>query len=84
MTRLELIITSLSEEVTRIVTVRDDAQGFNENQDAAVKGGVIGGRARVNLEADLGEMVVSSDNFLGLKGDKDKNVLPSGDATPPQ
>ena len=64
MTRLELIITSLSEEVTRIITVRDDAQGFNENQEAALKGGVIGGRARLNLEIDLAEKVVSSDNFL--------------------
>jgi hypothetical protein len=77
MTPIELILTSLSEEVTRMVTVRDDAQGFNENLDAAVKGGEAGKTARENVERITGEKVVSSENFLGLKGGKMEELPPS-------
>jgi DNA-damage-inducible protein D len=71
MTPLELIFTALGEEMTRVVTIRDDAQGFNENHDAAQKGGELAGKARENLETNYGEEVVSNKNFLALKG-KDK------------
>jgi DNA-damage-inducible protein D len=76
MTPIELILTSLSEEVTRIVTVEDDAQGFNENLDAATKGGEAGRKARENVERITGKKVVSSDNFLGLKGGEKTDELP--------
>ena len=76
MTRLELILTSLSEEVTRTVTVDANAQGFHENHEAAIKGGAIGGRARTNLEADLGKSIVSPQNYLGLKGTDKPDELP--------
>ncbi len=82
MTRLELILTSLSEEATRIITVETDAQGFNENHEAAIKGGKAGGRARRNLEKDIKKAVVSSENFFGLKGSDDKEALPPSDDTP--
>jgi DNA-damage-inducible protein D len=81
MTRLELILTSLSEEVTRTVTVDANAQGFHENHEAAIKGGAIGGRARANLEADLGKPIVSSQNFLNIKGGNKPDELPSDDKT---
>ena len=68
MTPMELILTAFSEEATRQVTVRDDAQGFNENFDAAQLGGRIGDDALKNFEGKTGLKVVSSDNFLGLKG----------------
>jgi DNA-damage-inducible protein D len=76
MTPIELILTSLSEEVTRMVTVREDAQGFNENLDAAVKGGEAGKTARENVERITGEKVVSRENFLGLKGGEKSEELP--------
>ena len=79
MTRLELILTSLSEGATRIITVETDAQGFNENNEAAVKGGAAGGRARRNLEKDIQKAVVSAENFLGLKGNDDKGALKQDD-----
>ena len=82
MTRLELILTSLSEEATRIITVETDAQGYNENHEAAIKGGAAGGRARRNLEKDIKKAVVSSENFLGLKGNDNKGALPPSDDTP--
>jgi DNA-damage-inducible protein D len=79
MTRFELILTSLSEESTRFLAVRDNAQGFHENHDVAVKGGHIGGTARKNLERQLGESVVSSENNLGLKGGDKPDEISEGD-----
>ena len=67
MTPLELIFTALSEETTRLFVVNDDAQGFNENHEAAQKGGHAMGKARQNYEKETGLKVVSTDNFLGLK-----------------
>lgn len=82
MTPLELAFTALSEEITRTVTVRDDAQGFNETMDAAIEGGSIAGEARQNAEKRLGQKVVSSTNYLGLIGEKkDLEKLGDGEAT---
>lgn len=64
MTPLELILTALGEEVTRTLAIKDNAVGFNENLEAAAKGGEAGGRARRNVEEITGEKVVSSENFL--------------------
>jgi DNA-damage-inducible protein D len=76
MTPIELILTSLGEEATRLVAIRDDAQGFHENQDAAQIGGKIGGKARMNLEEETGLKIVSSENFLGLEKREEKSGLP--------
>jgi DNA-damage-inducible protein D len=76
MTPMELILTALSEEVTRTITKDQDAQGFNESHEAAIKGGEIGGQARRNVEKGTGKPVVSSENFLGLKGGESVNELP--------
>jgi DNA-damage-inducible protein D len=64
MTTLELIFTMLGEESTRRIAVRDDAQGFNENHEAAQKGGYATGSALERYEKISGESVVSSENFL--------------------
>ena len=82
MTPLELAFTALSEEITRTVTVRDDAQGFNETLDSAIEGGSIAGEARQNAEKRLGQKVVSPANYLGLIGEKkDLEKLSDGEAT---
>ncbi len=64
MTDLELILTSLGEAVTRTVAIEQDAQGFDENKGAAIKGGQAGGQARRNVEKITGKKVVSSENYL--------------------
>jgi DNA-damage-inducible protein D len=66
MTPLELIFTALSEEITRKLSIKEDAQGFAENHETAQEGGQITGRFRQETEAKLGEKVVSSQNFLNL------------------
>lgn len=80
MTPLELIFTALSEETTRQFVVRDDAQGFNENHDAAQRGGTAMGKARQNYEKETGLKVVSKDNYLGLKGAESSQKLLGNDA----
>ena len=64
MTPLELIFTALGEEATRQISIRDDAQGFPENHDAAHHGGGIAGSALQNFEEKFGDRVVSPTNFL--------------------
>ena len=72
MTPLELIFNSLGEETTRILSIKRDAQGFEENHDAALDGGTMAGNARGNYEKQLGEKVVSDKNYL-------KQLPPSSD-----
>ena len=73
MTPLELIFTALGEEATRQVTLRDDAQGFNENYDAAKEGGEAAGEARDRFEKRIGQKVVSDKNFLN-QGEEMKEI----------
>jgi DNA-damage-inducible protein D len=75
MTDLELILTALGEAVTRTVAIDTDAQGFDENKTAAVKGGQAGGMARRNVEKITGKKVVSKENFL--KASDDIKELPT-------
>jgi hypothetical protein len=75
MTNFELLFSALGEEAVRSITVDKDAQGFEENQIAAIKGGTMADNARRNFEKELGKPVVSTDNFLGLNG-SEKRELP--------
>jgi DNA-damage-inducible protein D len=72
MTPLELIFTALGEEITRSESVDMDAQGFNENHEAAQKGGSLAGKARQLVEKERGKKVVSSENFLSLNANKNE------------
>lgn len=64
MTTLELIFTQLGEEMTRKLTIEQEAIGFNENAKTARQGGRAAGDARRAAEKRTGVKVVSSDNFL--------------------
>ena len=79
MTPLELVFTALSEEVTRSIAVKDDAQGFEQNQEAAAYGGSLAADARLRLERERGVKVVSVENFLNLKSGDIKDALPNSD-----
>ena len=50
MNDMELIFTMLGEASTTRIARNKDAQGFNENKDAAVEGGTVAGIARKELE----------------------------------
>ena len=64
MTDLELIFSMLGEAGTTEIARRKDAQGFDDNRDAAKQGGAVAGNARKELEAKTGVPVVSRQNYL--------------------
>lgn len=76
MTPLELIFTALGEELTRGNIIELDAQGFNENHEAAQLGGKLAGELVERVEK-TGRKVVSTDNYLELKGGEAADELPS-------
>lgn len=65
MTDWELILTMFGEKATTDITKKEDSKGFNECKTSARKGGNIAKRAREDLEKNIGESVVSKNNFLG-------------------
>lgn len=77
MTPIELIFTALGEEATRMITVENDAQGFNESHDAASEGGRMAGDARLNFENNRKKPVVSTQNYLDLNSRDNKNLASS-------
>lgn len=68
MTDLELIFTMLGEASTTEIAKRRDALGFQQNRDAARKGGTVAGNARKELEQKSGKPVVSRENHLAPPG----------------
>ena len=72
MNDLELIFNMLGERVSTEITRKEDAQGFIENKDAAVKGGKIAGNARKETEKELGRPITSSENYLSETEKKKK------------
>lgn len=74
MTPLELALTMLGETTTAEFARTSNAQGFNENKEAAISGGGIAGEARKNIEKKLGKKVVTGNNFIKLSS-KAKNKI---------
>lgn len=74
MTTLELLFTELGEAATTEIARNTDAQGMNENRDAAHRGGKIAGDARRNLEEQTGRRVSTSENYKALTEKKKKRL----------
>ena len=64
MTGLELVLTMLGEEATKEIAIKTDAQGFDQNKEAAKSGGAVAGSARKSIEQQTRKPVVSRENFL--------------------
>ena len=64
MNDLELIFNMLGERVTTEITRAEEAQGLNENKNAAKRGGRIAGNARKETEKEIGHPVTSNENYL--------------------
>jgi len=75
MTDLELIFSMLGEASTTEIARNKDAQGFDENCDAAREGGSVAGNARKELESKSGRSVISRDNYLSLEQAASKKVI---------
>jgi len=72
-TDLEQIFSMLGEAATTEITRNKDAQGFNENKDAANRGGKIAGDARKKLEVVSGKNVSTTNNYL-TEQEKNKKI----------
>ena len=72
MNEAELIFTALAELSTRQIAEADNAIGIEENKKAAKQGGSVAQRARKDFEKTTGKKVVSDENYLPQK--KQKNI----------
>jgi hypothetical protein len=56
----------LGEAATTEIARSTDAQGFDENRDAAKDGGAVSGEARRDLETRTGRTIISGENYLDI------------------
>lgn len=67
MSEAELIFTALAELSTRQIAETMNATGLKENKIAGKKGGGIAKKARIDLENQTGQKVITKDNFKPQK-----------------
>ena len=67
MSEAELIFTALAELSTRQIAETMNATGMSENKIAGKQGGGIAKKARIDLEKQTGQRVVTTDNFMSNK-----------------
>jgi hypothetical protein len=74
MSNLELVLNMLAEASTTEISKKQQPQGMEENKRVAQKGGNAAKKARLEIEKQTGEAVVSSGNAkaLGHYGDSNK------------
>ena len=64
MTDFELIFTMLGEKVTTKISRKEKPQIFEENKKVARRGGGVAGMARKETEKEIGESVITQENYL--------------------
>ena len=67
MTDVEVALAALGELATREIAKKKNPKGLNENIEVARRGGNIAGNARKDLEHEIGESVVTSNNALNYE-----------------
>lgn len=70
MSDAELVLTMLAEVSTKQIAEGLNATGFDQNADAAKKGGGVARKAREELEQKSGQSALTGDNFLSPKTDE--------------
>ena len=71
MSEAELLFTALAELSTRQIAEVEQAKGVSQNAKAGKKGGAIAKNARKELEAKTGKNVITGENFLKPKKEKE-------------
>jgi len=79
MTDLELIFSMLGERATTEITRVKDSKGFPALKTDSNKGGRIAGKAREDLEKEIGKSVINKNNFLATN-EKIKRLPPTAGA----
>jgi len=77
MTIMELALSSLSEAMATTLHQKRDSQGFAELQRDTHEAGEVGGAARRDVEARIGESVVSPANYKQLQQERQLQLQPS-------
>ena len=62
MSDLELVLTMLAEATTTGISKREKPEGLAENREIARRGGSVAGRARLDIETEIGTPVITSQN----------------------
>ncbi len=74
MSDVEIALADLGEIGTREIAKKKNPQGLNENVEVARRGGKIAGNARKDLEYEIGESVVTSNNALNYEYVDEKEI----------
>ncbi len=75
MTNLELVLNMLAEASTTEISKKQNPKGLKENKNIAKKGGFAAKKARLEIEKETGESIVSSKNAKNLKIKKQRLIL---------
>lgn len=74
MSDVEVALADLGEIATREIAKKKNPKGLNENIEVARRGGKIAGNARKDLENEIGESVVTSNNALNYEYVDEKEI----------
>jgi len=77
MTNLELVLNMLAEASTTEISKKQKPNGLEENKSVAHKGGNAAKQARLEIEKQTGESIVTSKNAKSLQSKKN-NLLSNG------
>ena len=75
MTDIEVALADLGELATREIAKRKKPKGLDENIEVAKRGGKIASNTRNNLEKEIGDKVVTSNNALNYTYIEEKKKL---------
>lgn len=74
MTEVEVALADLGEIATREIAKKKNPKGLDENMEVARRGGKIAGNARKDLEHEIGDSVITSDNVLNYEYIDEKEI----------
>ena len=70
----ETTLACYNDRATREIVKKKNPKGLNENIEVARRGGKIAGNARKDLEHEIGESVVTSNNSLNYEYVDEKEI----------
>ena len=74
MNDIEVVLADLGELATREIAKKKNPKGLKENILVAQRGGSIAGNTRRDLENEIGESIVTNNNFLDYKYVNEKEI----------
>ena len=78
MTNLELILNMLAEATTTEFSRKENPRTFEKSRNVAIRGGIVAGNTRKEIEAELKEKIVSPKNsqeIINIPEEKKKEIL---------